>query len=96
MKTSCEINCLQNLQWHSEQIPFFILLLRVLRFTYSLNSLGINPQNSGQKNDKDSVPWYTEVTFLLSKKLLFQKLYVDFLCTNTSYIVFGDIEHFCC
>ena len=91
MKPSCGINSLHNLQGHPEQTQFLILFLKFSRFTDSLNFLGTKPQIFGPRYDKDSVPWYTEVTFRLSNKLLFQKLYVDFFCKNTSFRIFGDI-----
>ena len=91
MKPNCGINSLHNLQGHSEQTHLLILFLKVSRLTDSLNSLGTSPQILGPRYDKDSVPWYTEVTFRLSKKLLFRKLYVASLCTNTSSRILGDI-----
>ena len=42
------------------------------------------------KNDKDSVPYLTVLTLLLSRLLFLRKLYLQWEGTNTSFNIVGE------
>ena len=56
----------------------------------------------GSKNDKDSVPYLTVFTLVLSRLLFLRKLYLQWEGTNTPFNMAGEypcktcVANFCC